>query len=140
MWHEPDEETLSRLIAAFGLPSDPTEADEALAEEGRPAPFGLSPVHIVAQEEPAPAQMLRQLTELTNRSPHIASWAAAAETEATVVAPTPAKAKAATTTPSKPAASATATTATTGSAAAAKPERRARTRKAVDVASPTDQA
>src|SRR6266705_2073716 len=57
--HEPDEETLSRLIAAFGLPSDPAEAAEALAEEGRVAPFGLSPVHIVAQEEPEPTLILR---------------------------------------------------------------------------------
>src|SRR5207237_3793334 len=57
--HEPDEETLSRLIAAFGLPSDPAEAAEVLAEEGRAAPFGLSPVHIVAQEDPAPALTLR---------------------------------------------------------------------------------
>src|SRR5216684_3680277 len=48
--HEPDEETLSRLIAALGLPSDPAQAAEALAEEGRAAPFGLSPVQIVAQE------------------------------------------------------------------------------------------
>src|SRR5439155_5888222 len=57
--HEPDEETLSRLIAAFGLPSDPAEAAEALAEEGRAAPFGLSPIHIVAQEDPAPSLTLR---------------------------------------------------------------------------------
>ena len=33
--HEPDEETLSRLIAAFGLPDDPQQAAEALAEEDR---------------------------------------------------------------------------------------------------------
>ncbi len=57
--HEPDEETLSRLIAAFGLPSDPREAADRLAEEGRAAPFGLSPVHIVEQEAPAPALQLR---------------------------------------------------------------------------------
>jgi 4-alpha-glucanotransferase len=56
---EPDEETLSRLIAAFGLPSDPNEAADALAEAGRAAPFGLSPVHIVAQEAPVPALRLR---------------------------------------------------------------------------------
>src|SRR5437762_5981864 len=61
--HEPDEETLSRLIAAFGLPSDPAEATEALDEEGRAAPFGLSPVHIVAQEDPAPSLTLRLPTE-----------------------------------------------------------------------------
>jgi len=57
--HEPDEETLSRLITAFGLPSDPKQAEEALAEEGRAAPFGLSPAHIVPQEAPAPALRLR---------------------------------------------------------------------------------
>jgi 4-alpha-glucanotransferase len=59
VWHEPDEETLSRLIAAFGLPSDAKQAAEALAEEGWAAPFGLSPVHIVAQEDPAPTLGLR---------------------------------------------------------------------------------
>jgi 4-alpha-glucanotransferase len=57
--HEPDEETLSRLITAFGLPSDPKEAEDALAQEGRAAPYGLAPVHIVAQEAPAPALTLR---------------------------------------------------------------------------------
>ncbi len=57
--HEPDEETLSRLIAAFGLPSDPQQAEDALAEEGRAAPFGLSAVHIVAQEAPVPGLRLR---------------------------------------------------------------------------------
>src|SRR5579863_6436997 len=57
--HEPDEETLSRLIAAFGLPSDPQQAADALAEEGLAAPFGLAPVHIVAHEVPAPALRLR---------------------------------------------------------------------------------
>ena len=31
--HEADEETLSRLIAAFGLPADPQQAAEALADE-----------------------------------------------------------------------------------------------------------
>ena len=51
--HQPDEETLSRLMAAFGLPSDPKEAAAALAEEGRAAPFGLAPIHIVASEAPA---------------------------------------------------------------------------------------
>jgi 4-alpha-glucanotransferase len=48
--HQPDEETLSRLIAAFGLPSDPKEAADALAEEDQAAPFGLAPVHIVPHE------------------------------------------------------------------------------------------
>lgn len=57
--HEPDEETLSRLIAALGLPADPQQAAEALTEEGRAAQFGLAPVQIVAQEAPAPALYLR---------------------------------------------------------------------------------
>ena len=57
--HEPDEETLSRLITAFGLPSDPKEAAEVLAEEGRMAPFGLSAVHIVAQEASGAVLTLR---------------------------------------------------------------------------------
>ncbi len=61
--HEPDEETLSRLIASFGLPADPTEAAEALAETERTAPFGLAPVHIVAQEDPAPALSLKTPVE-----------------------------------------------------------------------------
>jgi len=57
--HEPGEEVLSRLIAAFGLPSDPKEAAGALAEEARTLPFGLDPVHIVAQETPSPTLPLR---------------------------------------------------------------------------------
>ncbi len=62
--HEPDEEILSRLIAAFGLPPDPKEAADALADEGRAAPFGLAPVHLVSghivpQEAPAAALPLR---------------------------------------------------------------------------------
>lgn len=57
--HEPDEEVLSRLIAAFGLPADPEAAAEALGEEGRAAPFGLPPVHVAAQEDPSPALTLR---------------------------------------------------------------------------------
>jgi 4-alpha-glucanotransferase len=61
--HEPDEETLSRLITAFGLSSDPKEAAEALEEEGRAAPFGLSAVHIVAQEAPGPVLTLRLPSE-----------------------------------------------------------------------------
>ncbi len=57
--HEPGEEILSRLIAAFGLPSDPQQAKEALAEQDRVSPFGLAPVEIVAQEDPAPVLHLR---------------------------------------------------------------------------------
>src|SRR5882672_5855573 len=70
VWHEPDEETLSRLIAAFGLPSDPREAAEALAEEGRAAPFGLMPVHIVAQEAPDPVLTLRLPAESSSAEWH----------------------------------------------------------------------
>ena len=57
--HEPDEETLSRLIAALGLPSDPEDAADALAEERYNRPFGLPPVHIVAHEAPDPVLRLR---------------------------------------------------------------------------------
>jgi 4-alpha-glucanotransferase len=52
--HEPGEETLSRLIAAFGLPADPRRASEELAEEGRAAPFGLPPVRVVPEEAQGP--------------------------------------------------------------------------------------
>ena len=45
--HEPDEETLAKIIAAFGLPSEPTHAAAALAEEEQAAPFGLRSVAIV---------------------------------------------------------------------------------------------
>jgi 4-alpha-glucanotransferase len=57
--HEPDEETLAQLIAAFGLPPDPKQAVDALAAESRNAPFGLPPVHIVAHETPDPVLPLR---------------------------------------------------------------------------------
>src|SRR5207253_1464078 len=52
--HEPDEETLAALIAAFGLPTDPRHAADALAEEERSAPFGLAPAHVLAEEASAP--------------------------------------------------------------------------------------
>src|SRR5205085_10664700 len=57
--HEPSEETLAALIAAFGLPSDPKDAADRLAEEETAAPFGLAPVQIVAQETPDPMLSLR---------------------------------------------------------------------------------
>jgi 4-alpha-glucanotransferase len=57
--HEPDEELLSRLIAAFGLPPDPKQAADALAEEERAAPFGLGAAQIVAEEDPAPTLRLQ---------------------------------------------------------------------------------
>jgi 4-alpha-glucanotransferase len=56
---EADEATLEQLIAAFGLPVDPQEAEATLAEQDRAAPFGLAPVHIVGQEDPAPVLPLR---------------------------------------------------------------------------------
>jgi 4-alpha-glucanotransferase len=57
--HEPGEETLARLIAAFGLPSEPGQAAEALAEQEREAPFGLAPIEIIAAEAPTPTLQLR---------------------------------------------------------------------------------
>lgn len=57
--HEPDEGTLSELIAAFGLPSEPQQAAEALAAERDAAPFGLNPLEIVAAEEDSPVLHLR---------------------------------------------------------------------------------
>lgn len=62
--HEPDEDTLSRLIASFGLPAEPAQAAEALAEESRNAPFGLPPVHIVAHEAPDPMLRLRLAVDI----------------------------------------------------------------------------
>jgi 4-alpha-glucanotransferase len=59
IWHEPADETLARLIAAFGLPDDPQQAAEALAEAEQVAPFGLAPMRIVAEEDPAPVLTLR---------------------------------------------------------------------------------
>jgi 4-alpha-glucanotransferase len=50
--HEAGEETLARLIAGLGLPDEPRQAAEALAEEERAAPFGLMPVHVVMQGPP----------------------------------------------------------------------------------------
>src|SRR4051794_3791327 len=54
VWHEVDDETLSRLIAAFGLPEDPQQAAASLDEERNALPFGLAPVHIVDQDDPDP--------------------------------------------------------------------------------------
>ena len=59
VWREPGEETLAALIAAFGLPADPQQAADQLAAERDAAPFGLSPVHIVAQEMLDPTLSLR---------------------------------------------------------------------------------
>jgi 4-alpha-glucanotransferase len=57
--HEADEELLSRLIAAFGLPADPKQAADALADEERAAPFGLGAAQIIAEEDPGPTLRLQ---------------------------------------------------------------------------------
>jgi 4-alpha-glucanotransferase len=57
--HEPGEETLAALIAAFGLPADPRQAADALAEEEQSAPFGLPPAYVLPEEVPAPVLHLR---------------------------------------------------------------------------------
>jgi 4-alpha-glucanotransferase len=57
--HEPGEETLAALIAAFGLPTDPKEAADALSQKERSAPFGLAPACVLPQEAPAPVLHLR---------------------------------------------------------------------------------
>jgi 4-alpha-glucanotransferase len=59
VWREPGEETLAALITAFGLPADPKQAADLLAEENAAAPFGLSPVQIIAQEAPDSTLSLR---------------------------------------------------------------------------------
>ena len=61
--HEPDAETLARLIAALGLPADPESATAALAAECGGRPFGLAPVHIVAHEASDPVLRLRVLEQ-----------------------------------------------------------------------------
>jgi 4-alpha-glucanotransferase len=50
--HEPSAETLSRLIAAFGLPQDLRQAAAALADLQEAQPFGLDPLQVVAAETP----------------------------------------------------------------------------------------
>jgi 4-alpha-glucanotransferase len=55
---EADEDTLFRLIAALGLPVDPEQAAAALDAERDAIPFGLTPVHIVDQDDPAPVLAL----------------------------------------------------------------------------------
>ncbi|HEX5452538.1 MAG TPA: 4-alpha-glucanotransferase [Stellaceae bacterium] len=57
--HESGEETLARLIAAFGMPAEPQRAAELLAEEEHAAPFGLPSAHVVAQDGTAPELALR---------------------------------------------------------------------------------
>ena len=52
VWHEPGEETLSRLIAALGLPSEPAQAAQALTDQEQAMPFGLAAMQIVPAEAP----------------------------------------------------------------------------------------
>jgi 4-alpha-glucanotransferase len=61
--HEADAETLSGLIAAFGLPADPKQAAEALDTERNTVPFGLHPVQIVDGDNPGPTLPLSRLPE-----------------------------------------------------------------------------
>src|SRR5437667_10084660 len=51
--------TLLALIAAFGLPVDPTRALDVLAEEERRAPLGVGSIHFVRAEAAHPALVLR---------------------------------------------------------------------------------
>jgi 4-alpha-glucanotransferase len=57
--HEPGEATLAALTAAFGLPTDPGQAADALAEEEQSAPFGLPPAYVLREEAPDPVLHLR---------------------------------------------------------------------------------
>ena len=50
--HEPSAETLSSLIAAFGLPPGPKKAAAALVEAQQARAFGLDPLQAVAAENP----------------------------------------------------------------------------------------
>jgi 4-alpha-glucanotransferase len=50
--HEPDAETLAALLTAFGLPSVPDKAVQALDEMRHTGPFGLDPTYIVPSEAP----------------------------------------------------------------------------------------
>jgi 4-alpha-glucanotransferase len=48
--HEADEETLARLIAALGLPTEPGLAAQAVADAAKVGSLGLQPVYFVAAE------------------------------------------------------------------------------------------
>ncbi len=56
---EASDETLSGLIAAFGLPPDPRQAAIALDEREESAPLGLGPACLIHAEDPHPALRLR---------------------------------------------------------------------------------
>ena len=87
-------------------------------ETAAPAEARRNGVDDVLPLDATPAQMLRQLTELTNRSPHVASWRAADEADRIAAGASAAKA--------------TATKAAAPNEAAPKPERRAKARKAAE--------
>ncbi|MGH7039110.1 MAG: 4-alpha-glucanotransferase [Stellaceae bacterium] len=53
------EAALRALIAALGFSPDPARARLELAEAARQAPFGLDPMHLVHEEDPAPKVPLR---------------------------------------------------------------------------------
>ena len=92
-------------------------------ETAAPAEARRNGVDDVLPLDATPAQMLRQLTELTNRSPHVASWRAADEADRIAAGASAAKATA-----TKVAASKAAAAIET----APKPERRAKARKAAE--------
>jgi 4-alpha-glucanotransferase len=56
---EVSEETLRALIGAFGFSPDPALARREIAEQARRAPFGLDPMHLMHEEDPAPRLWLR---------------------------------------------------------------------------------
>ncbi len=56
---EASDETLSALVAAFGLSSDPALAEHELAERDRAEPLGLGPVHLLHAEAARPELVLR---------------------------------------------------------------------------------
>ncbi|HEY8730021.1 MAG TPA: ATPase, T2SS/T4P/T4SS family, partial [Acidothermaceae bacterium] len=90
-------------------------------ETAAPAEARRNGVDDVLPLDATPAQMLRQLTELTNRSPHVASWQAADETDPIAAGASDAAKAAAT--------KAAAAKAADADEAAPKPERRSRVRK-----------
>ena len=57
--HDIAEDALLALVAAFGLPPDPTRAIESLNERSRSVPFGLAPVHLLHAEDEQPRLGLR---------------------------------------------------------------------------------
>ncbi|MBV9861306.1 MAG: 4-alpha-glucanotransferase [Alphaproteobacteria bacterium] len=57
--HEASDETLSRLIAGFGMPAEPGRAVEAIAQDHGAGALGLGPVQVIAAEDRAPGLSLR---------------------------------------------------------------------------------